>query len=80
MISRKYFMRKREYRKNPRTPEHIKAPELQYCPKCGGKAKEVRGDGNYSVICTVKTCRHSAGRFTTREEAIAAWNREAKTC
>ncbi|MBQ7732492.1 MAG: Lar family restriction alleviation protein [Synergistaceae bacterium] len=56
--------------------------ELKTCPFCDGKAKLWEGkknfypyDYSYRIICT--KCHVMTNLFTSREEAVASWNRRA---
>ena len=55
--------------------------DLKRCPFCGGKAS-VKGHlkGKYAVGCDTGGCLVSLFPYDTIEEAIAAWNRRAKSC
>lgn len=54
--------------------------QLKPCPFCGNKdyflsgGNDPRG-GDYSIICSNKTCRSSSGKFSHYDECLAAWNR-----
>lgn len=57
--------------------------KLKSCPFCGGDAMECSDDYSHYIMCMSCECTvgyngdHptvSVGEFTTREEAIAAWN------
>lgn len=53
--------------------------DLKPCPFCGGKAEIMMDDdwSEWDVSCSNRNCilYEWAGRFNTREEAIAEWNR-----
>lgn len=45
--------------------------ELKPCPFCGGKAHIMRG--GHWIAC--EDCQSESGYYSTKEEAIEAWNR-----
>lgn len=58
--------------------------ELKPCPFCGGKSWVVKipneSNKKYVVVCKDDDCGASLGNYSeTREEAINAWNKRAKS-
>ena len=49
--------------------------ELKPCPFCGGKA-EMKSYTRFWVACD--DCLSETSTYSTKEEAIEAWNRRAK--
>ena len=54
-------------------------PELKPCPFCGGSNIEIRehfcGDGYFRIQCNNNECCAVLDDFSSKEAAIALWNR-----
>ncbi len=53
------------------------ANELKPCPFCGGEAGLIDMEESHIPVCNEIECLCELGSFSTRDAAIAAWNRRA---
>ena len=55
------------------------SPKPCKCSDCGRPARVCRDGLGYYVECSMDFCDNTTEYFDTPEEAVAAWNRRAKT-